>query len=457
MKTKILFILLWIVQNTTFATTYFIAPNGSFNNDGLTTNTPTIFSNVEFKLVPGDVLVFKDGTYNFPQTTYIYQKGGMADYITIKAENRHQAILVGNGLGTDTNDYAVFYIFGCTKIIVDGLVFTRPAGTTDIAPGIRVSNSSEFVTVRNCISYNNGAAGFTSEGCDNIIFEDNVAHDNCSRNPINTSGFSMYRQVEKSPSVGDYGCIIRRNIAYHNYCDLPYRYLEESFPTPTDGNGIIIDYFDNATGSTPYPKKTLVENNVCFDNGGKGIQVYKSSKVAVINNTTYHNNWILDKYVDLNNPSSFTTEIGVIEPKGVGGVFHEGVYNNVAVADPTMKRPFAMLIEDDLSKVSNNFLVGKAAKITFYQLSEPNFPSSTNTIKLLSEQTSPKFVNASEDPAVANFRLTSTSPLINTATNTSSPSIDKDFLARPQGASKDIGAYEFLEKQKINMPVFVGK
>jgi parallel beta-helix repeat protein len=450
------FLLGIVLQNFAFATTYFIAPNGSFNSDGLTTNTPTIFSNVEYKLVPGDVLVFKDGTYNFTQTTYIYQKGGMANYITIKAENKHGAILVGNGLANNTNDYGVFYIYGSTKIIVDGFVFTRPVGSLDKAPGIRVSNASQFVTVRNCVSYNNGAGGFTSEGCDNIIFEDNIAHDNCSRNPINTSGFSMYKQQVLNNSTEEYGCIIRRNISYHNYCDLSYVYENESFPTPTDGNGIIIDLFDNI-GGTPYLKKTLVENNVCFDNGGKGIQVYKSSKVAVINNTTYHNNFILDKYVDLNNPSSFTTEIGVIEPKGVGGVFHEGVYNNVAVADPTMKRPFAMLIEDDLTKVSNNFLVGKAAKITYYQLSEPSFPSSTNTIKLLSEQTSPKFMNASEDPAVANFKLTSTSPLINTATNTSSPSIDKDFLARPQGVNKDIGAYEFLEKQKINMPLFVGK
>jgi parallel beta-helix repeat protein len=457
MKKKILCLLLWALQKTAFATTYFIAPNGSFTNDGLTTNTPTIFSNVEYKLVPGDVLVFKDGTYNFTQTTYIYQKGGMADYITIKAENKHGAILVGNALANNTNDYGVFYIYGSTKIIVDGLVFTRPAGSLDKGPGIRVSNASQFVTVRNCVSYNNGAGGFTSEGCDNIIFEDNIAHDNCSRNPINTSGFSMYRQQVLNNSTEEYGCIIRRNISYHNYCDLPYVYENESFPTPTDGNGIIIDYFDNAPGNTPYAKKTLVENNVCFDNGGKGIQVYKSSKVAVINNTTYHNNFILDKYVDLNNPSSFTTEIGVIEPQGVEGTFHEGVYNNVAVADPSMKRPFAMLIEDDLTKVSHNYLVGKAAKITYYQLSESSFPASVNAIKSLSDQTSPKFVNASEDPALANFRLTSTSPLVNAATNTRSPSIDKDFLTRPQGTNKDIGAYEFLEKQKINMPLYVGK
>ena len=43
----------------------------------------------------------------------------------------------------------------------------------------------------------------------------------------------------------------------------------------TDGNGIIIDYFNQPWDANPVPYKypTLVENNLVYENGGKGIHV----------------------------------------------------------------------------------------------------------------------------------------------------------------------------------------
>jgi parallel beta-helix repeat protein len=54
----------------------------------------------------------------------------------------------------------------------------------------------------------------------------------------------------------------------------------------TDGNGTIIDTF-NGSGVERrlYAYQTLVANNVTYNNGGKGIAIFRSAYVTVDNNT----------------------------------------------------------------------------------------------------------------------------------------------------------------------------
>jgi parallel beta-helix repeat protein len=54
----------------------------------------------------------------------------------------------------------------------------------------------------------------------------------------------------------------------------------------TDGNGIIIDDFRRTQSDhVPYPAATLVIGNFVYENGGRGIHVYQSDRVDVVNNT----------------------------------------------------------------------------------------------------------------------------------------------------------------------------
>jgi hypothetical protein len=62
----------------------------------------------------------------------------------------------------------------------------------------------------------------------------------------------------------------------------------------TDGNGIIIDTLQaeipfNQGTSIPFPFQTLVTGNSSAFNGGRGVHVFRSSKVTVANNTAYGN------------------------------------------------------------------------------------------------------------------------------------------------------------------------
>jgi parallel beta-helix repeat protein len=49
-----------------------------------------------------------------------------------------------------------------------------------------------------------------------------------------------------------------------------------------DGNGIVVDLMGDAPA-------TLIAENVVYQNGGRGIHVFRSSNVWVINNTVYQN------------------------------------------------------------------------------------------------------------------------------------------------------------------------
>ena len=90
----------------------------------------------------------------------------------------------------------------------------------------------------------------------------------------------------------------------------------------SDGNGIIIDDFRNTQqNKAPYPYKTLVENNVCYFNGGKGIHVFFSDNVTVRNNTCYFNNR------DPKNPATWRGELSNVNANNTVWV------NNIGYAD----------------------------------------------------------------------------------------------------------------------------
>jgi uncharacterized protein YjdB len=239
-----------------------------------------------------------------------------------------------------------------------------------------------------------------------------------------------------------WGIIIRGNICYGNKCTLDFYYNENGniyqSEKPTDGNGIILDLLDDdANPRVPYGKRVLVENNLCYNNGGAGIKAYKSSLARIVNNTVYHNNTVLS----IENTTN--AEIILFELQGVNGVYNEGIYNNVVVADPNLPNlDYAMVVDFDMNKVYNNYLVGAGAKFTNYTYSTSDFATS-NTINPITSQTLPKFINPGL-VGTSNFKLQPTSPLIGAYTEAYGPTVDLLNVARPQGTYTDLGAYEFI-------------
>jgi len=75
--------------------TFWVSPDGDDSNNGQTEDTAwKTLSHAAQTLVAGQTAIFKDGTYNETQPT-VFETSGRADApITIKAQNKHKAIIV---------------------------------------------------------------------------------------------------------------------------------------------------------------------------------------------------------------------------------------------------------------------------------------------------------------------------------------------------------------------------
>jgi hypothetical protein len=78
----------------------------------------------------------------------------------------------------------------------------------------------------------------------------------------------------------------------------------------SDGNGIIIDSFSaskNPNGE--YAGRTLVTNNVSFQNGGSGIHSFASGHVDIVNNTAFMNGQVVG-YSDIF--ASYSSDVRIV-------------------------------------------------------------------------------------------------------------------------------------------------
>lgn len=133
---------------------------------------------------------------------------------------------------------------------------------------------------------------------DYITFEDNVVHHCAYWAPFANSGLSMYQPTAVDDNTTDYKIIIRNNVCFANYQNIPFIFSNRKNPSKrkvTDGNGIILDDFQNTQtwgggSGKPYTGRTLVANNIVFDNGGSGIHTFKSLNIDIVHNYAADNN-----------------------------------------------------------------------------------------------------------------------------------------------------------------------
>ncbi|BFP40141.1 hypothetical protein FGF1_09860 [Flavobacteriaceae bacterium GF1] len=349
--------------------------DGSDTNSG-TVDTPEgawrtlghAFSNIK----GGDILYVGKGTYDTHGST-LRGIHGTPDRVTkIIAQNRWLAKLTETT--DETKDSAVLQIEDCSYLEIDGFEVFDPI---DTGVGITVRDRSHHVTVKNCYVHDCGCNGISSRTSDYILFENNVVRGNAKRNQWNCSGISIWHPIEFDQKPG-YHIVIRGNVAYENECDLPFKPL--GFDQPTDGNGIIIDDFRNTQGGGQeggYKAAVLVENNLSFNNGGRGISVFKSDNVTLRNNTTFHNLRVISKYAD------FPGDMTLSNSKG------SRLYNNLIVKNPGLPTKALRCYDNDggHTLIFNNIIIGRK------DFCEQELATSGNLEKPSDEQDFPKFLN----------------------------------------------------------------
>jgi parallel beta-helix repeat protein len=157
--------------------------------------------------------------------------------------------------------------------------------------------SSHHVWILNNIIHGFGQAGIGTNEADWMFVMHNRTYNNANVTcDAQGSGIGLvvakatpnYTLTADDQIYAPFHQVVGWNVSYNNILT---QCGNASAPYDTDGNGIIIDTFNGAgIDNVTYPNQTLVTNNVTYNNGGKGIQVFRSGYVTVANNTAYDNN-----------------------------------------------------------------------------------------------------------------------------------------------------------------------
>jgi parallel beta-helix repeat protein len=385
------------------AKTYYVAPTGKDTNPGTEALPFLTMQKAVNVMQPGDTTLVKNGTYSKYADSGAFvrftRSGTASAWITLKAYPGHKPKIVSpvwNAILFERVSY----------IEVSGFAVQGVASTISKynANGI-IANYSHHIIIRNNDVYNMPGGGIGSGYSDYLTVESNKVHNTSKRSTYATSAISMY-QLTNIDSWSGYHNIIRGNIVWDN---------ANVVGKITDGNCIIIDRSRHPDANNnpvnPYTGRTLIENNVCFNNGGRGIHIYRSDYAFVTNNTLYMNQYT--KGMDGSELSALYSG-------------NSEFYNNIVYTRP--------------GKIANNAWQANNIKWgrNLYFNAKAVTPKASNDIVGVN----PQFVLPSTSPTVANFRLKPTSPAINKHVGAYVPPKDLDLNARPFGGVSDLGAFE---------------
>lgn len=388
-------------------TTYYVSKSGSNSGSG-SSSSPwlTISKAMQSGLHAGDTVIVRSGTYN--EQVRISASGNANGYITVKSE------VPGGAKIVTSSTYGVHIQGDYVKLDGFDISGAKSSGVT--------AHKVDHVKITNNIVHGNGDHGISASLSDYITIDGNTTYGNAKNGFY--SGISVYHPVAvaNDGSGSAYRIIVSNNVSYDN--------VTKSGPH-TDGNGIILDDFRTTKDASlpAYTNKTLVENNLVYENGGKGIQVAWSDYVTVRNNTAWHNNQ------DNQNSGTWRGELSNMNSS------HNTWVNNIAVADLNTNKSNRAVDNTSYTGYSNSDNVWKN-NLTYSGVSGDESVRKNGGNSGLSESNGnllgvdPKLTNPYD-----NFDPKVTSPVVDAGTKSYGYSAtDHDGVAR--SGAVDIGAFE---------------
>jgi len=374
--------------------TYFVSPLGD-DTTGLSASAAFHTIQQAANLVnPGDTVEVMSGTYtsagtgNPNQVVWITHSGTAAAPITFEAAPGQHPIIdvtgVNEGIQIEGAAYIVisgFEVVGDAQSI--SLAYAQSVETSLSNPltneiGIGVGNwpdnTAHHITIENNTVHDLPGSGIVTSHADYITVTGNTVYDNAFWSPSGGSGISIFESTDIDGNTG-YKTVVSNNIVYGNHEYIPYLYSG----TISDGNGIIIDSnLHQNSDHLAYQGKTLVDNNIIFNNGGSGAHAYSSHNVDFISNTAYLN--------------QAGPQLGAQSSQNIN------ILNNIMVAGAT-----PLLLWD------------AASTNVVYDYNILDADANTQPRGAHDIVGDPQFVNPSVDPQLANFQLMATSPAVGTA------------------------------------------
>lgn len=296
----------------------------------------------------------------------------------------------------------------------------RTNGNGISVDGGRETNKPHDIRIADNLVEDFAGGGIGAGDSDRIQIENNVVRDNCYWDKYATSGISILSVYSFDATSGTTTRLIRNNVSSGNIHKIVWVRNDPALTQYSDGNGIIIDI--NGT----IDDRTLVQNNVTFDNGGSGIHAYKGNHVDIVNNTAYLNS------------SSPYLDYGQIFANQAVDV---KIYNNIMVAPVanTAAGEQREYVSGGTTPSSSNGIVYKN---NVYFGGNVNGFANNGTTVVNNVTADPRFANPTVNAALADFRLQPSSPAVYTGlADALTP--QKDLLGNVRNGSVHSGAYEY--------------
>ncbi|MCC5621841.1 right-handed parallel beta-helix repeat-containing protein, partial [Nostoc sp. CHAB 5715] len=286
--------------------TYYVSVTGNDKNDGL--NEGAAFRTLQKAadlVAAGDTVYVMNGTYTniYPNILSISDKHGTANApITFTAYPGHTPVLEAR-----INNWNAISITGSSYVVIEGLTLlgARDEITLEYAlqeknnlrnpatsgNGINVTyindnenQHSHHITISNNKVSNFSGGGITAIEADYITVENNVVSGNGWYSPFGVQGITMLNLWNSDDNLTDYKVIIRGNTSFDNKQLVPTALTGKI----QEGHGVMLDR--SYIGTEFYAGKALIANNLIYNNGGAGIQIFKGENpIDIVNNTTYQN------------------------------------------------------------------------------------------------------------------------------------------------------------------------
>lgn len=414
-------VLLGSMVTSSHAATLYVAKNGSnsISYSSAVAGNPLLTITKAIELAQsGDVIQVKPGTYN-------EQVNINKSNLTIKAALTGEAnrpVIAPNNSGI----WQAVYINGQSNVTLSGMA-VDPTNANAECDGVQITGGSTSINITYNIVRNAGGGGIITYnpnvdasgpggapgGCDFITITGNEVYNCCFNSHWDSSGISLHGNTAANTNAG-FHCTVQNNIIHHNISKYTWYNTDGTRKVHTDGNGIIID-LQGANG--PY---TIIQNNIVYRNGGRGIHVFKSSHVRAYNNICYKNGQDPD--------------IGSVPSGELTAAYANDVLfaHNLVYTDGTMYGNKTGTAQGNATNINfryNSYYKGSTSNVTV-----------TNTGTNETYNSNPKFADAEG----GKFNSLAGGVGIDSGGTQNYASNDIKGLLRPQGFQVDRGAYEYV-------------
>jgi len=440
--------------------TFYVSPTGSDTSAGTSLSAPfKTISKAVNTVAAGDVIEVRAGTYN--ETVLPRTAGTAAAWITLRGYNGERPIVRGSGAGPTM----YFYRDECDEDVIG-----TGSGNTDckamywVVQGLEIRGSAsgggdgnavkidtpkvKLVGNRVCCS----AADVVKlvrtsndvEILDNEVWQDRtitVPGDNAQG--IDIVGADRTRvagnYIHDVPDIAVYAKGNSRNTVFENN-------LLINIGGSVNGHALMLGQSTDADRVVDGVYETydgIMRNNVVVGSTWACLATSSSIRVKIYNNSCYNTGTSTHGSILLSNESELGTPGSDIE-----------IYNNIiygSANNPVIRITSGAMSDYKTLKIDKNlYYIGGgdpqfSSSDHFSSIGLAQWRTQYQTLSGGRSDTSlsadPKFASTAGSTALT---LQSTSPAINAGvTNTTVVPLDRRGIARPQGGSTDIGAYEY--------------